>query len=130
MRSIALLLLTLAACSRPSGDALDAAAAELAAMTFDANTPIATSGHVSAAVWPEGGTGMIVVETGDGLKYAFSTASVPVLSKQGFTRQSMGPGEEVGVSGVLAPGKTVAGGLTAARADVITKGDGTRVFQR
>jgi hypothetical protein len=130
MRTVAVLALVLAGCSRPGGEELNAAAAELGGMAFDANAPIATSGHVTAAVWPEGGVGMIVVETGDGLKYAFSTAGVPEMAKQGFTRKSMGPGEEVGVSGVLAPGKTVGDGLMAARADVITKGDGTRVFTR
>lgn len=134
MRSTALLALLLTGCSgipTPQANAeLTAVAAQLAAMPFDAGAPISTSGHVTTAVWPEDGPGMIVVETGDGLKYAFSTAPVPVMAKQGLTRQSMGPGEEVGVSGLLAPGKTVGQGFTAARADTITKGDGTQVFTR
>lgn len=134
MRTLSVLALLLTGCSNvptPQTDAeLTAAAAELVALPFDAGSPIATSGHVTAAVWPESGVGMILVQTGDGLKYAFSTAPVPVLAKQGFTRRSLGPGEEVGVSGVLAPGKTVANGHIAARADSITKGDGTRLFQR
>jgi hypothetical protein len=53
----------------------------LAALQFDARSPIVTSGHVTAAVWPEAGAGMIVVETG--LKYAFSTAPAPVMAKEG-----------------------------------------------
>lgn len=134
MRIAAFLALLLTGCSRistPLADTeLSAAAAELAALQFEPSAPVSTSGHVTAAVWPESGPGMIVVQTGDGLKYAFSTATVPAMAKQGLTRRSMGPGEEVGVSGLLAPGKTVGSGLTAARADIITKGDGTHVFTR
>lgn len=134
MRNIAFLALLFTGCSgipTPQANAeLTAAAAVLAGMQFEPSSPISTSGHVTAAVWPENGPGMLVVETGDGLKYAFSTATVQFMAKQGFTRKSMGPGEEVGVSGLLAPGKTVGSGLTAARADIITKGDGTRVFTR
>ena len=132
MRIPAFLALLLTGCSGiPAPNAeLTAAAAELAAMQFEPSALISTSGHVSTAVWPESGPGMLVVETGAGLKYAFSTAAVPDMAKQGFTQRSMGPGEEVGVSGLLAPGKTVGSGLAAARADSITRGDGTRVFTR
>jgi len=131
---IALALITIA-CSRISTPDLNAeltaAAKELAAMPFDSNAPIMTSGHVSMLVWPEGTSGVIVVETGDGMKYAFSTAPVREMAKQGFTRTTMHPGDEVGVSGVLAPGKTVTNGaLIAARADIIFKADGTRAFVR
>ena len=134
-----LLALTLSvvttACSRIStpelNSELTAAAIELAAMSVASHAPVMTSGHVTTLVWPEEASGVIVVQTGDGMKYAFSTAPVPVLAKQGFTRTTMHPGDEVGVSGVLAPGKTVTtGALIAARADIIFKGDGTRVFVR
>ena len=110
MRTVSFLALILTGCSSiptpASNAAMTATASELAALPFDGG-PISTSGHVTAAVWPEGGIGMIVVQTGDGLKYAFSTAAVPEMAKQGLTRRSLGPGEEVGVLGVLAAGKTV-----------------------
>ena len=131
---LALALVTIA-CSRiPTPDLnaeLTTAAKELAAMPFDSNAPVMTSGHVSTLVWPEEASGVIVVETGDGMKYAFSTAPVAALAKQGFTKATIHPGDEVGVSGILAPGKTVTNGaLIAARADIIFKADGTRAFVR
>lgn len=111
---------------------LSNAAQSLGAMQFDPNASVTIRGRVSTLVWPVGSSGMVLIEadqTGD--KYAFSTAGVPAMAKQGFTRFSIHPGEEVVVTGVLASGNAKIGpGFNAARADVITKADGTRAFDR
>jgi hypothetical protein len=75
---------------------------------------------------------MILVEASNGIgKYAFSTARVPAMAKQGFTRFTLHPGEEVIVTGSLASSNAKIGpGFTAAQANVITKSDGSRVFDR
>ena len=111
---------------------LSAAAQQLAGMTFDSKASVTIRGRISTLVWPERSSGMIVVEASDGVgKYAFSTAGVPAMAKQGFTRFALHPGEEVIVTGVLAASDGKIGpGLTAARADLITKSDGSRVFDR
>jgi hypothetical protein len=111
---------------------LTGAANSLAEAQFDSNVPVTIRGRVSTLVWPEGTSGMLIIEASQGgEKYAFSTARVAAMAKQGFTRFALHPGEEVIVSGVLASGKTKIGpGLNAARADLITKSDGSRVFDR
>jgi hypothetical protein len=74
---------------------------------------------------------MLVEVNGGSEKYAFSTAGVPAMAKQGFSRFTMRPGEEIIVTGVLAKRDLKIGpGFTAARADLITKSDGSRVFDR
>ena len=111
---------------------LSAAAQQLSEVAFDANAPVTIRGRVSTLVWPQGTSGMILVEASDGVgKYAFSTAKVPAMAKQGFTRFSLHPGEEVIVTGSLASSNAKIGpGFTAAQANVITKSDGSRVFDR
>ena len=108
------------------------AAQQLSGMTFDSGSPLTIRGRVGTLVWPEGGSGMMLVEVaGTGEKYAFSTAGVPAMARQGFSRFTMRPGEEVIVTGVRAAGGLKIGpGFTAARADLITKSDGSRVFDR
>jgi hypothetical protein len=114
------------------GKILTSAAQSLAAMQFDASLPVTIRGRVSILVWPQGTNGMVVIETDQGgEKYAFSTARVPDMAKQGFTRFSLQPGAEVTVTGVLAANKAKIGpGFTAARADLITKADGSSAFNR
>jgi hypothetical protein len=108
------------------------AARQLSAISFDSGSPVTVRGQIATLVWPEGGSGMILVYVnGGGEKYAFSTAKVAQLAKQGFSRFTVHPGEEVIVTGVLASGgQKIGPGFTGARADVITKSDGTRVFDR
>jgi len=108
------------------------AAQSLAAMQFDSNAPVTIRGRVSTLVWPERSSGMVLIEADQtGEKYAFSTAGIPAMAKQGFTRFALHPGEEVVVTGVLANGRAkISPGFDAARADLITKADGTRVFDR
>jgi hypothetical protein len=113
--------------------ALTNAAQALAGMRFDSGTPISIRARVSTLVWPEGSAGMILVEAvGTAEKYAFSTARVADMAKQGFTRFALKPGEEVIVTGVLANGSPKIGpGFNAARADMVTRSNGgTHVFDR
>jgi hypothetical protein len=130
------LVLSAIACSQISTPEMDQflsdAAQLLAAAKFDSNAPVTVRGRVSTLVWPVGTSGMLVLEASQGgEKYAFSTATVPAMAKQGFTRFALHPGEAVIVTGVLAAGKAKIGpGLSAARADLITKSDGSRVFDR
>lgn len=82
-------------------------------------------------MWPEGTSGILLVDSTDGKRYAFSTARVPYMAKQGFTRFAMRPGEQVTVNGVLATANAnTAPEFAAARADVILKADGTPLFDR
>ena len=111
---------------------LTSAAQQLSQMAFDSGSTVTVRGRVGTLVWPQGTSGMILVEvTGGTEKYAFSTARVPEMAKMGFTRFTMHPGEEIIVTGVLASGgQKIGPGFTAARADMITKSDGSRVFDR
>jgi hypothetical protein len=108
------------------------AAQQLSAMAFDSGSPVTVRGRVATLVWPEGSSGMMLVEVNGGSeKYAFSTARVPQMARQGFSRFTMQPGQEVVVTGVLAAGgQKIGPGFIAARADLITKSDNTRAFDR
>ncbi len=116
----------------PESMALTNAAQTLSAMAFDAGTGVTVHARVASAVWPERAAGMIVVEVaGSSEKYAFSTAGVPAMAKQGLSRFTLKPGDEVVISGVLANGNLKIGpGFNAARADLIARADGTRLFDR
>ncbi len=106
------------------------AAGELSALKFDPRAPVSIRGRIATLVFPEGTVGMVVVESGAD-RYAFSTAGVPALAKQGFTRFTAKPGQEVIVTGVLAEGGAKIGpGAIAARADTINKIDGSLLFKR
>ena len=115
----------------PENAALINAAQTLAAMSFDAGTGLTIRGRVTSLVWPERSAGMILVDAVGGEKYAFSTAGVPAMAKQGFTRFTVKPGDEVIVTGVTANGSPKIGpGFNAARANLITLADGTHLFDR
>lgn len=99
-------------------------------MNFDPASSVSIRGRVGTLVWPEGASGIVMIEA-NGKKYAFSTAKVPDMAKQGFTRFALRPGEEVIITGLLSSGnQTIGPGFTAARADMIAKADGTTVFDR
>lgn len=112
--------------------ALTNAAQTLSAMRFDSGSGLTIQARVTSAVWPERASGMIVVEVpGSSEKYAFSTAGVPAMAQQGFSRFTIKPGDAIIVTGVLANGNLKIGpGFNAARADLITRTDGTRLFDR
>lgn len=110
---------------------LTGAARELTALPFDSGAPITVRGRILTMVWPKASDGMIVLEVNGGLeKFAFSTGKAASLKKVGFTRASVHSGEEIVVTGVPAGGRKIKLGFIAARADVITKADGTRLFDR
>jgi hypothetical protein len=112
--------------------ALTSAAQTLSALPFDSGTTLTVHARVTGVVWPERAAGMVVVDVpGASAKYAFSTAGVPAMARQGFTRFALKPGDEIIVSGVLANGNLKIGpGFNAARADLITRPDGTHLFDR
>jgi hypothetical protein len=118
----------------PENIALVNAAQALASMSFDSGVGLTTRVRVTTAVWPERSAGMILAEAiGTSEKYAFSTAGVPAMARQGLTRFTLKPGDELIVTGVLANGSPRIGpgaSFAAARADVITKADGTHIFDR
>ena len=132
--AIAITVLSGFAQVNPESIALTNAAQALASMKFDSGVGLTTRARVTTAVWPERSAGMILVEAiGTSEKYAFSTAGVPAMAKQGLTRLSLKPGDEVIVTGVLANGSPKIGpgsAYYAARADLITKADGAHVFDR
>lgn len=103
----------------------------LASMRFDAGTPVQVRGPVTTLLFAKPGTtGAIVIHTTAGEKYVFATAATPVLARQGFSRFSLQPGQEVIVTGVRAEGARTIDGLQAARADGIATADGRRLFDR
>src|SRR5262249_35694438 len=105
-------------------------AAVLAAMPFDAGAPVTVQGTVSTLFFgPPGAGGMMVVHGNTGA-YAFSTGETRNMAKQGFSRFTMKPGQEVIVTGVVAASSAKIEGLTAARADTITTTSGQRLFDR
>jgi hypothetical protein len=116
----------------PESLALTNAAQTLSAMAFDSGSGLTVHARVASVVWPERAAGMIVVEVvGASEKYAFSTAGVPAMAKQGLSRFTLKPGDEIIVTGLLANGNLKIGpGFNAARADLITRIDGTRLFDR
>ena len=118
--------------TRPESVALTNAAQTLSAMPFNSGRGLTVRAIVASAVWPERAAGMIVVEVpGSSEKYAFSTAGVPAMAKQGLSRFTLKPGDEIIVTGVRANGDLKIGpGFAAARADLIMRGDGTRLFDR
>jgi len=118
----------------PETVALTNAAQGLASMSFNSGVGLTTRVRVTTMVWPERSAGIILAEAiGTSEKYAFSTAGVPAMAKQGLTRFTLKPGDEIIVTGVLANGSPKIGpgsAFYAARADLITKADGAHVFDR
>lgn len=118
--------------SRPDNDKmLSEAAHQLSTANFDAKSPVTIHGTVHTLVWPEKTMGMLLVKADDGQEYAFSTAGVPAMAKQGFSRFSAHPGESITVTGVTTANRSKIGpGFIAARADIIKKSDGSTAFDR
>ena len=94
---------------------LTTAARQLSEMPFDSGSPVTVRARIATLVFPEGSSGMMLVEVNTGSeKYAFSTARVGPMAKQGFSRFTMRPGQEVIVTGVLAGGfQKIGPGFTA-----------------
>jgi hypothetical protein len=137
---MAMMCLALTGCS--NWDALKSAmqlkelspadATALAAMPVDPGARVTVRGRVSTLLFAAPGTmGMMVVhEEGGTQRFAFSTAPTRDLAKQGFTRFSLSPGQEVVVTGMLVQDGGKIAGYTAARADLVVLADGKTVFDR
>ena len=106
---------------------LNSAAQAMSTMSFDATAPVTVHGRISTLVFPEGSSGLMMVQAGDGLRYVFSTAGVPAMAKQGFTRLTVRPGQDVTVVGPLASASPL-DGFIGARANTISAGDGQILF--
>ena len=103
----------------------------LTSISFEGQKPVTVEGTVGTLVWPEGAKGVLVVKTAKGDQYAFSTARVPDMAKQGFTRFAVKPGTTLKIMGVLAPGNgRIGSDWIAARADTVDQTDGKRLFDR
>jgi len=107
----------------------------LAALTFDPNRPVVIRGKATTIMFMNP-AGIIMVDPGNGgERYRFVTASPTQTIKQGFTKGSIKPGDEIVVTGILAAdGGAVeegpAGKVIAAQAATISLANGTLVFDR
>ncbi len=106
--------------------------ATLAALSFDPNRPVVIRGTVGAVMFANP-LGMILVDPGNGTeRFVFLTAAASEMMKQGFTRTTLKPGDEVIITGIVG-GKVEegpAGSVIGAKAETITLPDGTVVFNR
>jgi len=100
----------------------------LAATPFDPGAAVTVRGNATTVVFGEN-VGMIAVRSG-AEKYLFATAAAKDLARQKFSPLTIGPGEEVVVTGILANGGRRISGSIAARADTIAGAGGNRIFAR
>jgi hypothetical protein len=93
--------------------------------------PTTVTGIVSsiAFVVPDG-TITVDSSDGSGKRYRFVTAGPAILAAQGFTHDSLKPGDQVTITGMLANGGETVDGLITARATAITGPDGRKLFDR
>ena len=104
-------------------------AIELAGMPFGTDR-VTVRGWVTILLFPPSGEGMFVVHGNDGKRYAVSMAETKGMARQGLTRFSIGPGERVTISAVLARDGKKIKEFTAARADRVTNSKGKVIFER
>jgi Family of unknown function (DUF6152) len=105
----------------------------ISSMSFDSNSPVTVTGAAVFKVeWLNpNATISVDPKDGTGKKYTFVMASPNQLIKQGMTRASLSPGDEVTVTGVLATGgQTLPDGTIAASASTVTRADGKKLFDR
>jgi hypothetical protein len=76
--------------------------------------------------------GTITVDSTDGTgkRYRFMTAGPAELATQGFTHDSLKPGDQVTITGMPANGGETVDGLITARATTVTGPDGRKLFDR
>jgi hypothetical protein len=132
--ALALSISALTGCqfAEPSAAIPPETAKKLASMPFDGGTKVTVHGRATMLLHAlPGETGMLAFAEVDGSrKFVFSTAPTQAMAKQGFSRYTMHPGEELMITGVLAKNGDTLGEYLAARADTITKLDGSLVFDR
>src|SRR5262249_16424550 len=100
---------------------------KLAAMAFDQGS-VTVRGRITMASFPvPGSSGMIIVQSDTG-KYVFLTAPTRDLAKQGLSRFSVSPGQELKVTGTRAKDKL--DDFILPRGDAIATPDGKTLFNR
>ena len=88
-------------------------------------------GSVQSGVVNPNATISVDPKDGSGKRYTFLMASPNMLLKQGMTRVSLKPGDEVTVTGIISTGgQTLPDGTIAASASTVTLSDGRKVFDR
>jgi tRNA(Ile2) C34 agmatinyltransferase TiaS len=102
------------------------------AAEYDSNKPITVKGVVSKVAWMNPHAYVFVDVRDDNGKvttWAFESLSPNALAQQGWTRNSLKPGDAVTVDGYLAKdGKPLADGSMHANSRKITLADGRTVF--
>ena len=104
-----------------------------AAGSFDPASPVSVTGAAVFKVeWVNpNATISVDPKDGSGKRYTFLMASPNMLLKQGMTRVSLKPGDEVTVTGIISTGsQTLPDGTIAASASTVTLSDGRKVFDR
>ena len=102
------------------------------AAEYDQNKPITVKGTINKLEWVNPHA-YIFIDVKDAAgkvtTWAFETLSPSALSRQGWNRNSLKPGEEVTIEGYLAKdGKPLADGSMHANSRSVTRVDGRRVF--
>ncbi len=108
------------------------AAQQLAAITFDSNSPVTVKGAVFKFQLMNPNS-LISVDPmdGTGKRYTFLLGSASQTSKQGLTRNAARLGDEVTVTGDLATGgQMMPDGTIAATAATITNANGEKIYDR
>ena len=112
--------------------ALPVAAHHSFAAEYDSAKTITVKGVVNKVMWVNPHAYVYVDvkdENGKVITWAFESLSPNALARQGWTRNSLKPGEEVTVNGYLAKdGKPLADGSMHANSRLITTADGRKVF--
>jgi hypothetical protein len=98
--------------------------------TFDGPATTVTGIVASIAFVTPAGTITVDSSDGTGNRYRFITAGPAELTAQGFTHDSLRPGDQVTITGVPANGGEIDDGLITARATTITGPDGRKLFDR
>lgn len=104
------------------------------AAEYDSDKPVTVTGAVDHVKWVNPHAYIYINVTGeDGapVLWAFETLSPNALARQGWTRSSLEPGDEVKIEGFMAKdGLPLSDGSGALHANsrAITRPDGTRVY--
>jgi len=102
------------------------------AAEYDSNKPVTVKGVVTKVAWVNPHAYVWVEakdESGKAVTWAFESLSPNALARQGWSRNSLQPGDEVTVDGYLAKdGKPLADGSRHANSRLITLANGKKVF--
>ena len=102
------------------------------AAEYDNNKPITVKGVIKNLAWVNPHAYVFIDvkdESGKVVTWAFETLSPNALSRQGWNRNSLKPGDEVTIDGYLAKdGKPLADGSMHANSRSVTRADGRKVF--